>query len=123
MPTLTHAIVYVADMARSTAFYRDTLGLKIRKQTPVWTEFDTGSTILALHATPPGEEPVEEAKLPPPGAGQVGLTVDDLDDYHERLFLAGVRVIRGPKREEFGTRIAHYLDPDGMAIAVSEKRR
>jgi len=27
-----------------------------------------------------------------------------------------------PKREVFGTRIGHYLDPDGMAIAVSERR-
>ena len=123
MPVLTHAIVYVSDMARSTEFYRDTLGLPVRKATPVWTEFDTGATILALHATPPDESPVEEAKLPPPGAGQVGLTVDDLDEYHDRLFLAGVRVVRAPRREEFGTRIAHYLDPDGMAIAVSERRR
>lgn len=122
MPTLTHAIVYVSDMARSTAFYRDTLGLPVRKATPVWTEFDTGSTILALHATPPDEKPVEESRLPPPGAGQVGLTVPDLDEYHDRLFLAGVRVVRAPRREEFGTRIAHYLDPDGMAIAVSERR-
>lgn len=122
MPTLTHAIVYVGDMTRSTEFYRDTLGLPVRKATPVWTEFDTGGTILALHATPPDEKPVDETKLPPPGAGQIGLTVDDLDDFHERLFTAGVRCVRPPKREEFGTRIAHYLDPDGMAIAVSEKR-
>jgi len=65
---------------------------------------------------------VEESRLPPPGTGQVGLTVPDLDEYHDRLFLAGVRVVRAPRREEFGTRIAHYLDPDGMAIAVSERR-
>jgi lactoylglutathione lyase len=122
MPSLTHVIVYVSDMTRSTAFYRDTLGLTLRRETPVWTEFDTGSTTLALHVTPPGIDANATTPSPRPGCGQVGLTVPDLDEYHERLFAADVRCTRPPKREEYGTRIAHYLDPDGMSIAVSEKR-
>ncbi|MBK7403980.1 MAG: VOC family protein [Phycisphaerales bacterium] len=122
MMTLSHTIVYVTDMARSTEFYRDVIGFPIRKQSPVWTEFDTGTTILALHATPPDAPPNPATPSPLPGAGQIGLTVPDLDSYHERLFMAGVRCTRMPKREVWGTRIGHYLDPDGMAIAVSERR-
>lgn len=122
MSTLTHTIVYVTDMNRSVEFYRDRLGLSLRRQTPIWTEFDTGSTILALHATPPDAAANPVTTSPVPGAGQIGLTVPDLDEFHERLFAAEVRCTRPPQREEFGTRIAHYLDPDGMAIAVSERR-
>jgi hypothetical protein len=33
-----------------------------------------------------------------------------------------VRCVQEP-RETFGVRIATYLDPDGLAIAVSERRR
>lgn len=122
MPSLNHVIVYVTDMHRSTEFYRDTLGLTLKQETPIWTEFETGATVLSLHATPPDAVANPASPSPKPGSGQIGLTVADLDEFHERLFAAQVRCTRAPKREEFGTRIAHYLDPDGMAIAVSEKR-
>ena len=53
-----YIIVYVSDMQRSVAFYRDVLGLPLKFSSPGWTEFITGTTTLALHRT--GEE-----KLPP----------------------------------------------------------
>ena len=55
--------VMVSDMERSVQFYRDTLGLKLRFQSPDWTEFDLGTTTLALHGggkpAPPGTGPPE----------------------------------------------------------------
>jgi carbon storage regulator CsrA len=49
MPKFTHAIVFVSDMARSVAFYRDVLGLSLRFESPEWTEFDTPGSTVALH--------------------------------------------------------------------------
>ena len=46
---LTYAIKYVADMGTAIAFYRDKLGLELKFQSPFWTEFATGDTVLALH--------------------------------------------------------------------------
>ena len=46
---LTYAIKYVADMDRAIAFYRDKLGLDLKFQSPFWSEFATGETVLALH--------------------------------------------------------------------------
>jgi hypothetical protein len=48
--------------------------------------------------------------------------VPDLDDFHRRMIERQVRCVQEPK-DVFGARIAQYLDPDGLAISVSEERR
>ena len=47
---VNYAIVFVSDMQRSVAFYRDVVGLTLRFQTSHWTEFATDGATLALHA-------------------------------------------------------------------------
>src|SRR3972149_4176553 len=46
---VNYAIVFVSDMKRSVAFYRDVLGLPLKFESPGWTEFATDGTTLALH--------------------------------------------------------------------------
>jgi len=46
---LKYVIKFVADMDRTVNFYRDVLGLPLKFQSPGWSEFVTGETILALH--------------------------------------------------------------------------
>lgn len=36
---VNYAIVFVSDMRRSVSFYRDTIGLPLRFESPEWTEF------------------------------------------------------------------------------------
>jgi lactoylglutathione lyase len=45
-----YVMVNVSEMPRSVAFYRDTLGLRLKFESPGWSEFETGATTLALHA-------------------------------------------------------------------------
>ena len=66
---LNYAIKFVADMDKAIAFYRDTLGLELKFQSPFWSEFATGQTTLALHPASADN---------PAGAVQLGLAVDDL---------------------------------------------
>jgi lactoylglutathione lyase len=119
---LNYAIVFVSDMSRSVAFYRDVIGLLLRFESPAWTEFATEGATLALHkaAAASSDGAAGEAE---PSAGQCrpGLNVADLDAFHERVTAAGVRCIQPPK-ETFGVRIAQYLDPDGLLISVGEMR-
>ena len=61
---VSYAIVFVSDMKRSVAFYRDVIGLPLKFDSPEWSEFATD-----------------------------------------------------------GAKIAQYLDPDGLAISVSEERQ
>ena len=46
---VNYAIVFVSDMTRAVRFYRDTLGLLLRFESPHWTEFATDGATLALH--------------------------------------------------------------------------
>lgn len=46
---LRYAIKFVADMDKAVKFYCDVLGLKVKFESPGWSEFVTGETTLALH--------------------------------------------------------------------------
>ena len=53
---INYSIVFVSDMTRSVAFYRDVVGIPLKFETPEWTEFMTDGATLALHkgdAVPP----------------------------------------------------------------------
>ena len=118
---LSSAIVFVSDMKRSVTFYRDVIGLTLRFDSPEWSEFATDGATLALHRSEQDGVASEGSDLP---AGQCrpGLAVRDLDAFHERMVEHNVVCTQLPK-DLFGAKIAQYLDPDGLAISVSEERR
>jgi len=117
---LNYAIVFVSDMARSVTFYRDVIGLTLKFESPGWTEFVTGEATLALHAGEGAASKAEEGH--PPGRCHPGLAVPDLDAFHKKMVEKSVRCLQAP-REVFGSRIAQYADPDGLAISVGEERK
>jgi lactoylglutathione lyase len=120
---VSYVIVFVSDMATAVSFYRDVIGLPLRFQSPGWTEFATEGATLALHASdghePGGKDQPEQVS---PGRCRPGLSVPDLDEFHGRMVRNGVPCIQEPK-DVFGARIAQYLDPDGLAISVSQEPR
>jgi lactoylglutathione lyase len=119
---VNYAIVFVSDMKRAVAFYRDVVGLPLKFESPGWTEFATDGATLALHASErPGAETDDPHKVPA-GRCRPGLSVADLDEFHKRMVANGVTCLQEPK-EVFGARIAQYVDPDGLGISVSEERR
>ncbi len=116
---LNYAIVFVSDMPRAVAFYRDVLGLTLRFESPQWTEFTTGDATLALHLSKPALGAPAEAHTA--GTCRPGLSVPDLDAFHTRVTGQKVTCVQPPK-ETFGARIAQYLDPDGLVISISEHK-
>ncbi len=119
---VSYAIVFVSDMGRSVAFYREVLGLPLKFETPQWTEFATEGATLALHLGARAGSDNDRSEHLPAGRCRPGLSVPDLDAFHARMLAHGVPCIEAPK-EVFGARIAQYRDPDGLAISVSEERR
>jgi lactoylglutathione lyase len=116
-----YAIVFVSDMARSVAFYKDVLGLPLRFESPEWSEFTTEGVTLALHGTEASNPDAPTQGTTPAGHCQVGFSVEDIDAFHEELIAKGVMCIQPPKTEEFGAKLARYTDLDGLQFSVSER--
>jgi lactoylglutathione lyase len=125
---VNYAIVFVSDMKRSVAFYRDVVGLPLTIDSPEWSEFATGGATLALHRANSG--PAEagpsqgDAADGEPASGvagtcRPGFAVRDLDAFHSRMIEHDVICTQQPK-DLFGSKIAQYLDPDGLTISVTE---
>jgi predicted enzyme related to lactoylglutathione lyase len=106
---LCYAIKFVDDMDAAVQFHVARLGLTLRFQSPDWSEFDTGTTTLALHRAS-AEQPA--------GTCQLGFRVAELDQFHADATQAGVTVIEAPTRV-WGTDIARFRDPDGAEFRVS----
>jgi lactoylglutathione lyase len=118
---IDYVMVMVHDMSRSVQFYRDKLGLRLRSETPEWTEFETGTTILALHG---GGKPAAVSHEPKAGTASIGFYVDNLDDKFNELKEQGVTFIMPPTdRAEEKIRLAVCLDPDGLPISIAERKQ
>lgn len=106
---LTYAIHFVGDMDRAVAFYRDTLGVTLRFASPEWSEFDTGTTTLALHLASPEN---------PAGSTHLGFGTPDVADFHRTLSATGVRFTRNPGPLH-GVTLAEFVDSEGARCSVS----
>jgi predicted enzyme related to lactoylglutathione lyase len=110
---LTYAIKFVLDMDKSVQFHVEKLGLKLRFQSPEWSEFDTGSTTLALHVA---------SAANPAGTCQLGFSVDDIKSFHARAMSQGVQ-FTSPPTELHGQLIAKMRDLDGAETSISGSDR
>ena len=124
-PRLGYAILFVSDLERSVAFYRDVLGLPFRFASESYAEFATDGAKFSLFArshlpqligreAPPGEAPWPQ--------GEVAFFVDDVDAEHERLARAGVRILAPPTDRPWGERTLHVADPDGNVVELTRPK-
>ena len=117
---IKYTIVFVGNMARSVVFYRDVMKIPLKFESPEWTEFVTEGAILALHLADAPSFPEKSGSPIAPGQCSPGFSVKNLDRFHHRMVDKNVKCIQEPK-SVFGTRIAQYLDPDGLSISVGEE--
>jgi predicted enzyme related to lactoylglutathione lyase len=110
--------LYVRDLDRSLAFYRDLLGIPIEPNShnPEWAEarFVDGVR-FALH---PWHEGVPEISS---GSVMIDFEVENLDAALTRLREAGVKV--GEPLREFWGSVCSFTDPDGYRIDLFEPPR
>lgn len=120
MTRLGHVILYVDDLARSVAFYRDVVGLPHRFTDAGYAEFGTGATRLALYERRRAEWLTGHPVAPGP-AGEIVLVVDDVDAVASRLRERGVPVLSGPADRSWGHRTLHVADPDGFVVEFAQE--
>ncbi len=106
--------IYVSDMNRSAAFYRDVLGIPLAGDEH-WMQADLEGVRFALHPAPPGARELSS------GTVSVNFQVADADAAAERVRAAGHEV-RGQMREEYGTSF-EIVDPDGYRLTLFQPPR
>ena len=109
----------VRDLARATAFYRDTLGMQLLFEVPPQLAFfDCDGVRLALSIS-------SDAMYDPPGS-IVYYRVDALEAAHEELERRGVEFLRGPhKVAELGDVeiwMAFFEDTEGNTLALTSEK-
>jgi catechol 2,3-dioxygenase-like lactoylglutathione lyase family enzyme len=120
---LNHAVLYVRDVARTVAFYRDVLGFAVQHELPN----GVGAFLQAPESTNDHDIAFfgigADAGASQAGRSTVGMyhlawevaTLDDLEDYQHRLAEAGALV----GASDHGTTKSLYAhDPDGLEFEV-----
>jgi lactoylglutathione lyase len=116
-----YIMVFVSDMGRSVTFYKEALGLKLRSESPEWTEFDAGDAIVALHGGGAERETQKGSETVYAGTCALGFYVKDLDKSFRELRSKGVTFTMRPSvRRGEGIKLAVCLDPDGLPISLSQ---
>jgi lactoylglutathione lyase len=117
-----YVMVMVSNMKRSVKFYHETLGLPLKFESEEWTEFQTGTTTLAVHggAKPSGAKGPGE---PQAGTCSIGFSVQDLAKTYQDLQTRGVPFVMPPTdRRDEGIKLAVAVDPDGLTLSFAERR-
>ena len=120
MDQLGYVILFVRDLERSVAFYRDVIGLPFKLQGDGYVEFATQGARFGLYDRNRLGELTGQGTDPPdhPG-GEVVFLVEDVDAEAERLREAGATILRGPVDRAWGHRTLHLEDPDGFVVELA----
>ena len=115
---INDVVLFVQDLDKCTAFYRDLLGLKATMSDDVSIAFQfEGSRHLVLLKVAAAEGMVtkEAISLDKGAAHQVLLCagVEDIDVEYKALMAKGVEFIKPPISQPWGRRTAYFADPEG----------
>lgn len=102
------ATIYVSDVERSAAFYRDVLGMHQRYLDAEYASFRVG----------PGTLEITNAPGPVGVPTGIGLGVTDLDATFAELSAKGVTFVEPPNKKPWGDYEALIADPDGNLIIL-----
>jgi predicted enzyme related to lactoylglutathione lyase len=103
---------WVTDVDRSTAFYRDVVGLPPGPRYGDWQEFDIdGATRFAIHG---GGAPVTRP------TAQVSFAVADLEEAISHMASRGCHAL-GEITDTGANRFADFADPDGNIFQLLEQ--
>ena len=117
MPGLHGAMLFVKDLPRMTAFYRDAVGLRPIEETqlPDWVEF-TGDAQFSLHAIPTAIAAGISIASPPrvreQGGTKLTFEVPDVEATLATIEALGLPLLRRP----WGG--VEAVDPEGNVFAL-----
>lgn len=104
-------LLYVQEMSRAIRFYRDVMGLKVKLESPGWSEVVRGDTIIGLHAGGDGTQ----TNMP------LSFQVADLDSALQEIQRGGGKIVDLPEsRPGEPIRLARFADPEGNVVMITQ---
>jgi lactoylglutathione lyase len=119
-----YMIVYVADVARSVAFYESAFGAKARfiHESGQYAELETGTTTLAFanddFVAGQGVAFRRTRADEPPPAVEIGLVFDDVAAAYRRAVEAGAAAIKEPAAKPWGQIVGYVRDANGVLVEL-----
>jgi predicted enzyme related to lactoylglutathione lyase len=110
--TKTYFMLFVDDMDRATAFYRDVFGLSGGFVSPEWSELTFGDATIAFHGGRGGSE------QRPTG---LGFEVDDVEGACAAVTAAGGSIVKAASdRPDERIRLADVADTEGNVLSIAQ---
>jgi catechol 2,3-dioxygenase-like lactoylglutathione lyase family enzyme len=109
-------MIYVTELGRSLAFYRDALGFELIETYPgayARLKSPSGTTSIALHVLDPGMELDTRRQ-----GMRLYFEIEPLEAFCAGLRAKGVRLKQAPKKMPWGWTHAYLDDPDGHEISL-----
>ena len=116
----------VANIDRSTAFYRDVLGFSVKQTVPdqspfvfVWLERD-GIPVFLNDPKAVEDDVAGSASRPSGGTATMFFVISDVDGFHARV-APRAKVVMPLKTQFYGMREFAIEDPDGHLLTFAER--
>jgi lactoylglutathione lyase len=111
------AVLFVADIERTKAFYREKFDLRAAEDDEDGAYFQLEGASLMLLSKPGAQDLLSNDAVAVDSSlgasSQLVAFVDDVDAAYSDLAARGVEFVREPTDREWGLRTAHFKDPDG----------
>jgi len=118
-------VLFVQDLARCTAFYRDTFKLQYKGSDADSASFLLEDGLYLILLSPSGAADllgteVNELKIEGGPRGLLAAGVADVHAAYEELKAKGVTFVRPPTEQHWGLRTAHFADPEGNIWEINQ---
>ncbi|DAZ92455.1 TPA: hypothetical protein N0F65_000239 [Lagenidium giganteum] len=111
---LRQLLILSRDVARSTQFYQEGLGLKLLRSSDSFAEFDTqGGVPLCI------KQAQSEAACSSGYSPFLNFDIQDMDEAIPRLLMLGA-IMDGPIKYPAHGKVAAVRSPDGLMIGLYE---
>ena len=121
-------VLFVQDLDRCTAFYRDTFKLQYRGSDAHSANFLLEDGLYLILLSPSGAADllsmgVNELSIKGGPRGLLAAGVADVDAAYAELKAQGVTFVRPPTDQRWGLRTAHFADPEGNLWEINQSIR
>ena len=118
-------VLFVQDLDKCTAFYRDTFKLQYQGSDAQSASFLLQDGLYLILLSPAGAADLlgtQESALSIGGGprGLLAASVADVDATYEELKAQGVTFVRPPTDQRWGLRTAHFADSEGNLWEINQ---